>query len=58
MKKPRKSETVLKHEIETIRSFIVRRKRERYIEFVSNPKTRTKLTYQLAHFKDIEPTCK
>lgn len=45
------------HEEETIRSFIVRRKQARYLEFVSNPKTRTKLTYQLAHFADIDPKC-
>lgn len=49
---------ISKHEVETIRSFIVRRKRERYLEFVSNPKTRAKLTHQLAHFKDIDPACK
>ena len=49
---------MLKHEIETIRSFIVRRKRERYVEIVSNPKKRAKFTQQLAHFKDIDPSCK
>src|SRR5215469_12032177 len=49
---------VLKHEVETIRSFITRRKRERYLGFVSNPKTRAKLIQQLPHFKDIDPACK
>lgn len=36
----------------------MRRKRERYLEFVSNPKTRAKLIHRLAHFKDIDPAYK
>jgi len=46
------------HEEETVRSFIMRRKRARYLGFVSNTSTRSKLTHQLAHFRDIEPKCK
>jgi hypothetical protein len=46
------------YEETTIRSFIVRRKRERYLAFVRDPGLRTKLTHQLAHFKDIDPKYK
>ena len=48
----------MNHEEETIRSFIPRRKRERYLGFVSNPRTRTKFTHALAHFRDIDASCK
>ncbi len=43
------------HEEETIRAFIKRSKRERYLGFVSHASTRTKFTYALAHFSDFEP---
>jgi hypothetical protein len=45
------------HEEQIIRSFIVRRKRERYLAFTSSPATRTKFTHALAHFKDLDPEC-
>ena len=49
----------MKHEQATIRSFIVRHKRERYLGFLSKPKTwAAKFTQALAHFGDIEPGCK
>ena len=35
----------------------MRSKRERYLGFVSDPKTRTRFTHALAHFRDIDPTC-
>ena len=49
----------MKHEQATIRSFIVCHKRERYLGFLSKPKTwAAKFTQALAHFGDIEPGCK
>jgi hypothetical protein len=45
----------LNHEQETIRAFVLGSKRERYLQFVSQRKTRTNLTHALAHFKDIDP---
>jgi hypothetical protein len=48
----------MRHEYQTIRSFISRQKRTRYLEFVADPRTRTKFTHALAHFRDIDPKCK
>ena len=48
----------MRHEYQTIRSFISRQKRARYMEFVSAPATRKKFTHALAHFRDIDPGCK
>jgi hypothetical protein len=48
----------MRHEEQTIRSFVVRRKRERYLEFVCHAAHRIKFTHQLAHFKDIDEGCK
>jgi hypothetical protein len=48
----------VQHEEQTIRSFISRQKRERYLIFVSDLKTRKKFTHALAHFRDIDPACK
>jgi hypothetical protein len=48
----------MQHEYQTIRSFISRQKRERYLRFVGSPATRTKFTHALAHFRDIDPRCK
>jgi hypothetical protein len=47
----------MNHEQETIRSFVVRSKRDRYLGFVSHPKTRTKFTHALAHFHDVDRSC-
>jgi hypothetical protein len=49
---------VMRHEYQAIRSFVLRQKRARYLEFVSNPKTRKKFTHALAHFRDVDPKCK
>jgi hypothetical protein len=48
----------MSHEEETIKAFVVRRKRARYLGFVSNRKTRHKFTHQLAHFRDTTPSCR
>jgi len=48
----------MRHEYQTIRSFISRQKRARYLEFVSDSRTRTKFTHALAHFRDVDPRCK
>lgn len=45
------------HEEQIIRSFIVRRKREKYLGLVRNSVTRNQFTHTLAHFKDLEPAC-
>jgi hypothetical protein len=49
--------TCMNHEQEIIRPFVVRSKRDRYLGFVSHPKTRTKFTHALAHFHDVDPNC-
>ena len=38
-----------------IAAFVTRNKRDRYREFVSNPRSRHKFTHQLAHFTDFDP---
>jgi hypothetical protein len=38
-----------------IAAFVNRRKRERYREFLSNPRLRHKFINQLAHFRDFDP---
>jgi hypothetical protein len=48
----------VQHEEQTIRSFVSRQKRGRYLTFVSHSKTRSKFTHTLAHFRDIDPSCK
>ncbi len=35
----------------TIRAFVVRNKQDRFVAFLSNPKTREKFTRELAHFR-------
>lgn len=45
---------VMDHEYQTIRSFVSRKKRARYLEFVADSRTRTKFTHALAHFRDID----
>jgi len=39
---------VMEHEYQTIRSFVSRQKRARYLEFIGNLRTRTKFTHALA----------
>jgi hypothetical protein len=48
----------MRHEYQTIRSFITRQKRAQYLEFITNPSTRTRFTHALAHFRDIDQRCK
>lgn len=43
------------HEISLVGAFIKRNKRDRYREFVSDPRLRYKFTSQLPHFKDFDP---
>jgi hypothetical protein len=38
-----------------ISAFVNRKKRDRYREFISNPRLRHKFTHQLAHFTDFDP---
>ena len=38
-----------------INSFVLRERRERMLEFHSNPKRRAKATAALAHFADLDP---
>jgi hypothetical protein len=45
----------MNHEEELIRSFIMPTKRQRYLDFVSKPKTRQKFLCELAHFKSLDP---
>jgi hypothetical protein len=45
----------MNHEEELIESFIVPTKRQRYLDFVSKPKTRQKFLLELAHFKSLDP---
>jgi hypothetical protein len=42
------------HSLALISAFVKRSKRERYREFLANPRTRHKFTHQLAHFTDFE----
>jgi hypothetical protein len=42
------------HEAELIKAFFAPSKRERYLEFVSKPKTRRKFVRELAHFRDLD----
>ena len=44
----------MEHEYQTIRSFVPRQKRARYLEFVADSRTRTKFTHALAYFRDID----
>ncbi|MGB7750308.1 MAG: hypothetical protein WCF88_02070 [Candidatus Acidiferrales bacterium] len=43
------------HEEAVIRAFILPTKRERYLEFLTNPKGRAKFVAGLAHFKHLDP---
>ena len=38
-----------------IRAFIVKRKQDRFVEMLSNPRHRRKATSSLAHFRDLDP---
>jgi hypothetical protein len=43
------------NELSLIAAFVNRNKRDRYREFVSNPRLRHKFTNQLAHSADFDP---
>jgi hypothetical protein len=43
------------HEHSFIAAFVKRSKRDRYRQFVSDPRLRRKFLNQLAHFKDVDP---
>lgn len=43
------------HEQSLVAAFVLRSKRERYREFLSNPRLRHKFVRQLAHFADFDP---
>ena len=43
------------NELSLIAAFVNRNKRDRYREFVSDPRLRHKFTHQLAHFMDFDP---
>jgi len=43
------------HERSLIAAFVKRSKKDRYRDFVANPRSRHKFTHQLAHFKDFDP---
>jgi hypothetical protein len=43
------------NELSLIAAFVNRNRRDRYREFVSNPRLRHKFTNQLAHFSDFDP---
>ena len=43
------------HESEVVKAFFLPAKRERYLEFLTNPKRRRKLIAELAHFGGLDP---
>jgi hypothetical protein len=45
----------VEHEQGTIKAFISRDKQERFLTFLSKPKSRKKLTQELAHFRWFDP---
>ena len=45
----------MNHEEELIKAFIMPTKRQRYLDFVSKPKTRQKFLLELAHFNSRDP---
>jgi hypothetical protein len=45
----------VEHEQATIKAFVSRDKQERFLTFLSKPKTRSKLTHELASFKWFDP---
>ena len=49
------SSTAMNHEKELIKAFITPTKSQRYLDFVSKPKTRQKFLRELAHFKSLDP---
>ena len=47
--------TRMNHEEELIKAFFVPTKRQRYLDFVSKPKTRQRFLCELGHFKALDP---
>jgi len=46
--------TTIELESKVIRRFVVKDKRDRYLNFISKEKNRDKFTFELAHFKDLD----
>lgn len=46
--------TVSELESKVIKRFVVKDKRDRYLNFISKDKTRDKFTFELAHFNDLD----
>jgi hypothetical protein len=44
-------------EVQTVTTFVVPPRRERYVGFVSTAKLRPKFLQQLYHFEDFDPAC-
>ena len=44
-------------EEDIINAFVVRRKRERHIDFLRSPRRRREFLDQLYHFNDFDPAC-
>jgi hypothetical protein len=49
------TESQTEHEQATIKAFVSRDKQERFLTFLSKPKTRKKLTQELANFRWFDP---
>ena len=47
----------ISREIQLVNAFLIPAKRERYAEFLSTKKGRTKFLETLYHFADFDPTC-
>ena len=43
--------SLLEHEQETIRAFVLRNQQERFLGFIANPKNRKKFVRELGHFR-------
>ena len=43
------------HEAGIVKSFIIRERQSRYLEFLNQPKRRASFTGELAHFKHLDP---
>lgn len=55
MEQKSKPRVLTVHEQATIAAFIVREKRERFLSFVGNAKSRDKFVRELAHFRWFDP---
>jgi hypothetical protein len=48
------AESSLDWQIETIKAFVVKQKRDRYVDKISSPKKRSEFVRSLAHFADFD----